>query len=140
MLPVANGPSASRNGPLEKQRLRLTLFDVSSCLFTHHYPARPSGQLSVQQRTAMFTIVSVHRSIQKKQPAYNYSRLQPNSARSQGQTRSDYKLSLSRGSFYYRGSKLYNQLPVNLIQQSNQALFKKEVKKWVSVNIPVQPP
>ena len=37
-----------------------------------------SGQLSVQQRTAMFTLVSVHKSIQKKQPIYNYSRFQPN--------------------------------------------------------------
>ena len=96
-----------------------------------------SGQLSVQQRTAMFTLVSVHKSIQKKQPIYNYSRFQPNPP---CPPRIDYKLSLSRGSFYYRGSKLYNQLPTNLIQQVNQSAFKKGAKKWVSENIPLQPP
>ena len=119
----------------------LTGLDRDTPIATLH---ATSGQLSVQQRTAMFTIVSVHKSIQKKQPAYNYSRLQPNSAlvdvRVQGLPRIDYKLSLSRGSFYYRGSKLYSQLPANLIQQVNQAAFKRGAKKWVSENIPLQPP
>ena len=114
----------------------LTGLDRDTPIVTLH---ATSGQLSVQQRTAMFTIVSVHKSIQKKQPAYNYSRLQPNSALVDVR-RIDYKLSLSRGSFYYRGSKLYSQLPANLTQQVNQAAFKKGAKKWVSENIPVQPP
>ena len=114
----------------------LTGLDRDTPVVTLH---ATSGQLSVQQRTAMFTIVSVHKSIQKKQPAYNYSRLQPNSALVDVR-RIDYKLSLSRGSFYYRGSKLYSQLPANLTQQVNQAAFKKGAKKWVSENIPVQPP
>ena len=64
-----------------------------------------SGQLSVQQRTAMFTLVSVHKSIQTKQPVYGYSRLQPNPApvnvHTQGRPRIDYELSILRGSFYY---------------------------------------
>ena len=103
-----------------------------------------SGQLSVQKRTTMFTLVSVYKSIQKKQPVYNYSRLQPNPApvnvRTQGQPRIDYELSISRGSFYFRGSKLYSQLPANLTQEVNQSAFKKGAKKWISENIPLQPP
>ena len=103
-----------------------------------------SGQLSVQQRTAMFTLISVHKAIHKKQPSYNHSRLQPNqtqeNARSQARPRVEYKLSLSRGGFYYRGSRLYSQLPANITQQVKQSVFKTEVKQWVSRNIPVQPP
>ena len=87
------------------------------------------GQLSVKQRTAMFTLLSVHKSIQKKQPIYNYSCFQPNpppvNVRTQGPPRIDYKLSLSRGCFYYRGSKLYIQLPANLTQRVNKTAFKK---------------
>ena len=36
-----------------------------------------SGKLSVQQRTAFFTINSVHRSMQTREPQYSYSTLKP---------------------------------------------------------------
>jgi hypothetical protein len=118
---------------VNKVRRSLTGLDRDTPVAVLH---TTSGQLSVQQRTAMFTLVSVHKSIQKKQPIYNYSRFQPNPTRT---PRIDYKLSLSRGSFYYQGSKLYNQLPANITQQVNQSAFKR-AKKWVSENISLQPP
>ena len=52
----------------------------------------------------------------------------------------DYKLSLSRGSYFYRGSRLYNQLPDGLIHSINQTVFKKGAKQWVLKNIPILPP
>ena len=101
-----------------------------------------SGQLSVHQRCALYTITSVHKTIRQKQPAYSYSQFQPNQASvtMRNASRIEYKLSISRGSFYYRGSRLYNNLPDSLIQQAKQSVFKKQAKKWVLENIPVLPP
>ena len=92
---------------------------------------KTSGQLSVHQRTALYTLTSVHKAFQHKKPAYSHSRLQP---------RVEYKLSLSRGSFFYRGSRLYNQLPDSLTQSDNQTVFKKGAKQWVLRNISALPP
>jgi hypothetical protein len=103
-----------------------------------------SGQLSVHQRAALFTLTSVHKAIKQKLPAYSYSRFQPNptpvNVRNTGRSRVEYKLSISRGSYYYRGSRLYSQLPDNLKQSANQTAFKEGAKKWVLMNIPVLPP
>ena len=101
-----------------------------------------SNLLSVHQRCAFYTLTSVHKAIKHQQPAYSFSKLQPNPAtvRNTGATRVDYKLSISRGSYYYRGSRLYNKLPDSLHQSANQSTFKKEAKKWVIRNIPVLPP
>ena len=80
-----------------------------------------SGQLSVHQRTALFTLTSVHKALRTKQPVYSYSALKPTLAPGQhGRLQSNcskinYKLSISRGSYLYRGSKLYNQLLTLLI-------------------------
>ena len=92
---------------------------------------KTSGQLSVHQRTALYTLTSVHKAIQHKKPAYSHSRLQP---------RVEYKLSLSRGSYFYRGSRLYNKLPDSLTQSNNQTVFKKGAKQWVLRNISALPP
>ena len=68
---------------------------------------KTSGQLSVHQRTALYTICSVHKTFQNQKPDYSYSRLQTNptqvNVRSAARSRVDCKLSISRGSFYYRG-------------------------------------
>ena len=102
-----------------------------------------SGQLSVHQRCAFYTITSVHKAIRQKQPAYSFFQFQfqPNQAmHNTAVSRVKYKLFISRQSFYYRGSRLYNQLPDSLTQSVKQTVFKKEAKKWVLRNIPVLPP
>ena len=98
-----------------------------------------TGLLSVHQRTALYTLTSVHKAIQQKKPVYSHSRLQPDLTPVNA-ARVDYKLSLSRGSYFYRGSRLYNQLPESLIHSINQTVFKKGAKQWVLKNIPILPP
>ena len=104
-----------------------------------------SGQLSVHQRTALFTITSVHKSLKTCEPSYNY--LSFNSNQDDAENRNytncrniNYKLSISRCGFYYRGSRLYNQLPASLINNEKQSIFKKKAKQWVKDNIPLLPP
>ena len=69
-----------------------------------------SGQLSVHQRTALFTVMSVHKVLKNKEPVYSHSRLKPiqeqdQPARPQPNCkRVKCKLSISRGGFFYRGS------------------------------------
>ena len=102
-----------------------------------------SNQLSVHQRCALNTLTSVYKAINKKQPGYSFSRLKPNPATVNSRTnqqisRVKYKLSLSRGGYFYRGSKLYNQVP-DIPQASSISVFKKAAKKWVLRSIPVLP-
>ena len=63
-----------------------------------------SGQISVHQQTALFTLTSVHKALQKQQPAHSYSQLRLNptheNARNKAKFRVEYKLSISRGSYY----------------------------------------
>ena len=117
----------------------LTGLDRETHVTTLH---KTSGQLSVHQRCALSTITAVHKAIKEKQPAYSHTKFQPDplNTRNVGASRVEYKLSLSRGSYYYRGSRLYNQLPEVLTQSVNHSVFKKEAKKWILMNIPVLPP
>ena len=105
-----------------------------------------SGQLSVHQRTAVFTLSAVHKVLKNQEPSYSYSLLCPDPVPGQPgriQTncrRVESKLSISRASFYYRGSRLYNQLPASLINIPKVDVFKKSIKRWVKDNIPLLPP
>ena len=106
--------------------------------------ASTSGQLSVHQRTALFTVMSVHKTLKNKEPVYSHSRLnhiqeQDQLARSNCK-RVECKLSISRGGFFYRGSRLYNQLPVSLAKTTSVPVFKKNAKQWIRDNIPLLPP
>ena len=105
-----------------------------------------SGQLSVQQRTALFTLTSVHKSIINKEPLHSYRTFC--SSQNPGQpvrlhtncNRVESNLSISRCSFYYRGSKLFNQIPASLANTTNHTAFKHGAKQWVKNNIPLLPP
>ena len=105
-----------------------------------------SGQLSVHQRTALFTVVSVYKSLKNKEPHYTCSTLEPRPIpsrilRHQTNCHSvDYSLSISRGSFMYRGSKLYNQLPPELVKKAKLSEFRRGAKEWVKARIPLLPP
>ena len=105
-----------------------------------------TGQLSVHQRTALFTLTTVHKALRAKEPSYSYSTFKPTPNPGQPvrlQTNCNnvnFNLSISRGSYYYRGSRLYNQIPDSLVNTTSQALFKKGAKQWVKANIPLLPP
>ena len=108
--------------------------------------ASTSGKLSVQQRTALFTLNTVHRAVQSHEPAYSFSIFKTEDDQAeiphhqQNCNNVNYKLSISRGGYYYRGSRLYNLIPASLCQIRNQSLFKKGAKQWVTANIPLLPP
>ena len=107
-----------------------------------------SGQLSVHQRCAFFTIVLVHKTLNKKQPEYHFSQLSPsrpddmvNGRRGRGGLRNmNYKLSISRCSYFYRGCKLYNLLPLEITKLDKIMNFKKALKDWTFQNISIIPP
>ena len=105
-----------------------------------------TGQLSVHQRCAFFTLTSVHRSISSQEPKYSYSSFQnrPNQIENAHHHQNchpvSYKLSISRCSYYYRGSRLYNEIPASLAQSAKMSSFKLGAKKWVMDRIPLQPP
>ena len=102
-----------------------------------------SGQLSVQQRCAFFSILMVHKSILEKQPVYHsnyFANNQDHRITRRGEyLQVNYRLSISRCSFFYRGSKLYNLLPVDITKMNKMASFKKGVKEWIRRNIPLIP-
>ena len=104
-----------------------------------------SGQLSVHQRTALFTLTSVHKAIRSKEPHYSHSKFKTHHAPPQpvlnqaNCSRVEAKLSISRGGFFYRGSSLYNQIPASLANMETQQVFKKAAKEWVGSNIPIYP-
>ena len=105
-----------------------------------------SGQLSVQQRTAFHTLTSMYKTVQYGLLVYCYNRLDESRPRPYLETRSsvmyrvDYKLSISRCSYFYRGSRLFNLLPRDVLEATNIKTFKKKAKAWVKKNIPVVPP
>ena len=100
-----------------------------------------SGQLSVHQRTALFTLTSVHRALTTTEPCYSYTCLKPpNPQHHTHCNRITYRLSISRTSYCHRGSRLYNQIPNELANKNKQSEFRKGAKQWVKRNIPLLPP
>ena len=105
-----------------------------------------SGKLSVQQRTALFTLNTVHKALKTQEPSYSFSVLKPEDYQEENHHHQlncknvNCKLSISRGGYYYRGSRLYNQIPATLTQVRNQSKFKKGAKQWVAANIPFLTP
>ena len=100
-----------------------------------------SDKLSVHQRTALYTVSSVHKALQLHKPVYSYSRFKPDNrvtnVRNQSRSNLNYNLSISRCSYYYRGSRLYRQLPASLVQTSIIVAYKKGAKEWIKKNVPV---
>ena len=104
-----------------------------------------TGQLSVHQQAALFTVCSVHKAITTEEPHYTYKTLKPsvilprNPRHHTNCSSVDYSLSISRGSYMYRGSRLYNQLPQELVMKTKQPEFRKGAKEWIRRNIPLLP-
>ena len=104
-----------------------------------------SQQLSVQQRCAYFSIISIRKVLQREQPSYHLSRFlstqreQHIGTRSRETPRIDFKLSISRCSFFYRSSVLFSCLPTDLLKVEKLENFKRRLKEWVRRNISIAP-
>ena len=102
-------------------------------------------QLSIHQMVAYHSAVQVYNIAKNKEPKYHHTRLFGNTGdiiqpeTRQPNQRVNFKLSLARGSFFYQSSRIWTALPESTRQCQNLYGFKKECKKWVSLNIKINP-
>ena len=91
--------------------------------------------MSVHQQISYHTLLSVFKVISTKKPTYVYERLKPaNNFRGtrNGLTLNCHgDLAVTRGSFMYRGAKLFNMLPKEIKTTSKYDSFKRKVKPWI---------
>ena len=112
---------------------------------------KAAGDLSVHQHTAFATIMLVFRVITTGKPKYLSDKMKLR--RPGGDDGAAFPLrhqftitierrdiAVSRGGFVYRGTALFNSLPLELRQETRLQTFKKKVKKWVAETIMVKPP
>ena len=98
---------------------------------------KASGDLSVQQLTDYTSLLAAQKSIFHQQPVYLAEKLKIRNQNTIGPIH--YKLSVSRGGFFYRAASLFNNLPSNLRSPMNPVLFKRQLKPWIIRNIPIKP-
>ena len=101
-----------------------------------------TGMLSVHQKAAFSVICSIYKTLKNRKPTYNYERLRPREDLLHQYSqcgRIDFKLTISRDSYFYRGSRLFNMLPSDIKNVKSLGLFKKQVKDWIIKNISVKP-
>ena len=105
------------------------------------------GDLSVHQLGAYYTVLQVYKTITNHQPKYLSDKLilrkpieniifpqrHVNTIKVRG------NLTLSRSGFLYRGAQLWNSLPLELRTCSDLKIFRKKLRTWISVAIPVKP-
>ena len=105
-----------------------------------------TSSLSVHQLGAYLTLSQVFKIRESKLPEYHYERLFGNCDQSVNirsldfnQKNVNFDLTLSRGSFFYQGSKLWTALPRELKMITKPEVFKKKCKEWVRMNIRIRP-
>ena len=99
-------------------------------------------QLSVQQLTAYHYVLAVYKCKQAMEPEYMYNRLFPRNVvirnfrrLTHQESRIDFELSLSRSSFFYRASRLWNGLQLEAKITEQVRTFKRLAKEWITKNI-----
>ena len=101
--------------------------------------------LSIHQLIAYQTAILVHKIVKSGQPKYIANKLKPKSSiislrGNEGLVKiPNYKLSISREGFIFRGGTLYNLLGETLRAEENIVIFKRKLKEWVQENIPIKP-
>ena len=105
-----------------------------------------TNMLSVHQLTAQLRLSQVYSIHQTGLPSYHYKRLfdyeeQPNTRFSSclPAKRTDFGLSLARGSFFYQAPRLWRALPHQVKNSRNKLEFKRKCRRWIKENIPVKP-
>ena len=103
-------------------------------------------QLSLQQLVAYHSVLLVYKCRQVGQPEYLHNRLFPvinenNRLRTAAQQdiRIDFDLSLSRSSFFYRASRIWNALSLEAKESLTVRRFKTLTKQWIKDNISATP-
>ena len=109
---------------------------------------RMTNSLSIQQMVAFQTLIMVHKVIKSSKHAYLAAKLMVRVERdgrrvlerSQGRIApANHTLGSSRGGFVYRGSKLFNSLPMHLRMEPNLRKYRESVRKWVLETIQARP-
>ena len=109
-----------------------------------------ANTLSVHQLVGYHTVLQAHKCRTTGEPSFMFKKLFPNTNQLEGNlgplrsltnenTIINFNLSLARGSFFYRASKLYNAIPPDIKSCPTVPTFKKHLRKWVHENIPVVP-
>ena len=114
------------------------------------------NQLSVHQLIAYHTACQMFTIYTSKLPEYHYNRLfyeehlmqdrenqgPPGENTRDSETNSkriDFRLSLSRGSFFYQGSRIWNLLPPHVRNSNKLETFKPSCRKWILQHIKIRP-
>ena len=100
---------------------------------------RRSNNLSVHQLVAYHSVNQVYRIYNTQRPSYHYNRLFHPARTGTTAARIDFRLSLSRSSFFFQASRLWNLLPDLLKTCSSYDVFKNGSKQWTRNNIDVRP-
>ena len=109
---------------------------------------KESGDMSIHQQIAYFTLLQVFKTTQSKKPDYLAKKLilkKPNGnnifpQRQLNTIEVNSRLTVGRSGFLFRGAKLWNQLPNNMRSCNNVKHFKTAVKSWIREKIAVKPP
>ena len=109
-------------------------YDVPTSKLLHD-----SHDLSVHQLTAYHTLLMAHKILVHQKPRYLYEKLKVKNYDGVFKMTANMKLSVSRGGFIYRSSRLFNMLPLALRMETNIKMSKGKVKKWVQEKIEMKP-
>ena len=80
-----------------------------------------------------------HKILVHQKPRYLYEKLKVKNYDGVFKMTANMKLSVSRGGFIYRSSRLFNMLPLFLRMETNIKMSKGKVKKWVQEKIEMKP-
>ena len=107
---------------------------------------KSTGNISVHQLGAYHTLNQIYKIRKSEQPEYHFGRLFGENDQNFRYRSSDFlanrinfKLCLSRGSFFYQGCRLWTSLPGNIKCLTKEDTFKKKCKQWVIDNIKIKP-
>ena len=102
-----------------------------------------SGDLSVQQLTALSSLTTLQKMIHSGKPEYITRKLSMNTnvatTRQENMIKLNSNLTVTRGAYLYRASSIYNNLPPEMRVNMNPELFKYRAKAWVKQNISIKP-
>ena len=109
---------------------------------------RETKDLSVNQLGAFHTVMTAFKAIQSTKPKYLSDKLKlrtpepekPFPHRQLNTIKINCSLIISRSGFFYRASKIWNQLPSILRNETTISRFKTGLKEWILKNVPRKPP
>ena len=105
-------------------------------------------ELSVNQLIAFHTLVQIHKIVVNKKPSSLFRKCairnpQDGITFPHRQTSTivplNRKFNVSRAGFIYRGTALFNQLPLSLRICTDNEKFKTEAKEWTRNNVDIRP-